>query len=468
MDTVSKILNAENTFLIGRGDSGPRNNAEKNKTPDLSLPGRGTGSQLAIVDCNSFYCSAERVFRPDLWNKPVVVLSNNDGCIISRSDEAKAFGVGMAGPYFMAKHLIEKNNIAVFSSNYNLYGDMSNRVMDTLRTLSASVEVYSVDEAFLDLSHIKDKDLAAYSLHIRETVEAWTGISVSIGVAPTKTLAKAANNLAKKNKKASNCVCILANAEDQRRALQQTRVSGIWGVGRAYADKLLNMGIISAWELRNMSEEWAYKHLGGVVGARLVKELRGEPCIELKKPLDNKKMIATTRMFGDPVNNISAVKEAIATYTSRAAEKLRRQQSAASVVSIFMVAKEEDHQIDFRHGTDIGSHTTLPAATSITHELIKPALQLVDRLYKTGTYYKKAGVMLSGLVPDASVQANLFAAAAKNGGRMLMGMIDNVNFSMRDDVLKFAASGTTRNWKMRQELRSPRYTCRWDELFEVR
>ena len=443
------------------------NIAKKNRKSDLSLPFRGTGGMVCIVDCNSFYCSAERVFRPDLWNKPVVVLSNNDGCIISRSDEAKNFGVGMAGPYFQARHLIEKHNIAVFSSNYNLYGDMSMRVMETLRTLSPSVEVYSVDEAFLDLSHIDPKDIAAYSLHIREIVEQWTGISVSIGVAPTKTLAKAANNLAKKNKKASNCVYILATEEDQRIALQQTRVGSIWGVGGAYANKLVNLGIISAWDLRNMSEEWGHRHLGGVVGARLIKELRGEPCIEMKNPLEVKKMIATTRMFGEPVNNINDIKEAVATYTSRAAEKLRRQQSAASTISVFIVAKEQDHHIDFHHGSNIGTHTTLPAATSITNELIKPAVQLIDRLYQPGTFYKKAGVMLSGLVPDTSVQANMFLPDTKNGSRMLMGMIDNVNFSMRDDVLKFAASGTTRDWKMRQELRSPRYTSRWDELFEI-
>src|SRR5450432_4001382 len=351
---------------------------EKNKEIDLSLTFGGTGGEgfKAIVDCNSFYCSAERVFRPDLFRKPVIVLSNNDGCIISRSDEAKNFGVGMAGPYFQARHLIEKHNISVFSSNYNLYGDMSMRVMDTLRTLSPSVEVYSVDEAFLDLSHIDAKDIAEYSLHIRETVELWTGISVSIGVAHTKTLAKMANNLAKNNKKKSNCVYILATEEDQRIALQQTRVGGIWGVGGAYATKLVNMGITSAWELRNMSEEWAHRHLGGVVGVRLVKELRGEPCIEMKDPLETKKMIATTRMFGEPVDNINDIKEAIATYTSRAAEKLRRQQSAASVVSVFIVAKEQDHNIDFQHGDNNGTYTTLPAATSITNELIKPAVQL--------------------------------------------------------------------------------------------
>lgn len=442
---------------------------ERNSKPDLSPPFRGTGGSIlkAIVDCNSFYCSAERVFRPDLLHKPVVVLSNNDGCIISRSDEAKAFGVGMAGPYFMAKPLIDKHGIEVFSSNYNLYGDLSMRVMDTLRTLSPSVEVYSVDEAFLDLGHIAPEDIPDYSRHIKDTVEQWTGISVSIGVAPTKTLAKMANNLAKKNKQATGCVAILATEQEQRKALQQTRVGGIWGVGGAYAGKLVNLGITSAWELRNMSEEWAHKHLGGVVGVRLIKELKGQPCIEMKNPLEVKKMIATTRMFGEPVNNITDIKEAIATYTSRAAEKLRRQQSAATAVSVFIVAREQDHQADFNRGATISSFTTLAAPTSITNELIKPAVQMIDRLYETGTYYKKAGVMLSGLVPDSSIQANMFLPETTNNGRVLMDMVDNVNFSMRDDVLKFAASGTTRNWKMRQELRSPRYTSRWDELFEV-
>ncbi len=430
-------------------------------------PIRGSGGMKAIVDCNSFYCSAERVFRPDLLNKPVVVLSNNDGCIISRSDEAKAFGVGMAGPYFQARSLIEQHNIAVFSSNYNLYGDMSMRVMDTLRTLSPSVEVYSVDEAFLDLSHIPSADLTDYSMHIRKTVEAWTGISVSVGVAPTKTLSKIANHLAKKNKRITECVSILSTKEQQREALQVTRVTGIWGVGRAYAEKLMNLGIISAWDLHNMSEEWAYKNLGGVVGARLIKELRGEPCIEMKNQLETKKMIATTRMFGEPVTDINDIREAIATYTSRAAEKLRRQQSAASIVSVFIVPKESDYLTDFHHGPNIGAQTTLPSATSVTHELIKPAVQLVEQMYENGRSYKKAGVMLSGLVPETSIQSNLFIPATKNAARMLMGTIDNVNFAMRDDVLKFAASGTTRDWKMRQELRSKRYTSRWDELFEV-
>ena len=423
----------------------------------------------AIIDCNSFYSSCERLFQPHLNKKPVVVLSNNDGCIVSRSDEAKQLGIPMAGPYFEAKHLIQENDVAVFSSNYNLYGDLSMRVMETLRTIAGkdNVEVYSVDEAFADLDFVPIEELQETAKMIKDIVEMWTGISVSIGVAPTKTLAKLANHIAKKNKLATGCVTVLATKEEQTNALKKTRVNGIWGVGGAYANKLLNFGITNAWELATMSEEWAYHNVGGVVGIRLIKELNGEQAIDMKEELDEKKMIATTRMFGSPVSNINDIKEAVATYTSRAAEKLRRQYSAAKIISVFVVKKEQNHNLNFRQGGTISTYTTLPAATSITQELIKPALQLVDRLYERGNEYKKAGVMLSSLVPDDSIQGNLFKPETKNCERKLMDMIDNINFSQRDDILKFAASGTTKDWKMRQELRSPRYTTRWEELYEI-
>lgn len=425
----------------------------------------------AIVDCNSFYCSCERLFRPDLQQKPVVVLSNNDGCIVSRSDEAKAVGVGMAAPYFEARPLIQKHNISVFSSNYNLYGDLSWRVMETLRYLvgdASKVEVYSVDEAFIDLGDIPNESLFDAAMNIRQTVEQWTGISVSIGVAPTKTLAKLANYLAKKNKAATQCVTVLATREEQVTAMKQTRVTNVWGVGGAYAKKLINLGITSAWELSTMPEEWAHSNMGGVTGMRLIRELNGLPSRDMEKPLVSKKMIATTRMFGTPVTNIDDIKEAIATYTSRAAEKLRRQHSAAKVISVFIVPREQNYEVSFRRGATVSSHITLPAATSSTNELIKPAVQLVEGLYEQGKIYKKAGVMLAGLEPDESIQGNLFATGPQKYQRLLMDMMDNINFSMRDDVLKFAASGLARDWKMRQELRSKRYTTRWEELYEVR
>ena len=247
----------------------------------------------AIVDCKSIYAACERLFKPSLHGKPVVVLSNNDGCIVSRSDEAKALGIQMAGPYYQHKAAIEKNGVAVFSSNYHLYGDLSWRVMETLRILSPHVEVYSVDESFLDLTGIDETKLYEYSLFLKHTTELWTGIPVSIGVAPTKVLSKVANRLAKKDKKGTKGVMILQTPEQQMKALERTAVEDVWGVGSAGSKKLRMFNINTAWDLRNMSEAWASKNLGGVVGVRLIKELRGEPCIEMKDPLETKKMIAT-------------------------------------------------------------------------------------------------------------------------------------------------------------------------------
>ncbi|MFL5742732.1 MAG: Y-family DNA polymerase [Flavisolibacter sp.] len=424
----------------------------------------------AIVDCNSFYCSCERVFRPELEQKPVVVLSNNDGCIISRTDEAKALGVEMTGPYFKTKETIEKNGITVFSSNYHLYGNMSWRVMETLKELAGKeqVEVYSVDEAFVDLKNFDQSDLHQLGLTIRKMVEQWTGIKVSVGVAPTKTLAKLANYMAKKNKEQTQCVTVLDSKEKIIEALRKTRVGTLWGVGGRFAEKLNALGITTAWDLYNLSEDWVRTNLGGVTGVRLLKELNGEHALHMKEELTNKKMIATTRMFGSPVKELSDIKEALATYTSRAAEKLRRQHSAASVINVFVVPREESHSTSFRHGSSVSSYTILPSPTVLTQDLIRPAMKMAESIFEPGRQYKKAGVVLSGLVPDDSIQASLFEPPGESIGRFLMDMIDNINFSMRDDLVKFASSGTKKNWKMRQEFHSPRYTTRWEEIYEVR
>jgi DNA polymerase V len=310
--------------------------------------------------------------------------------------------------------------------------------------------------------------LKKVAAEIKDTVEQWTGVKVSVGVAPTKTLAKLANSIAKKDKAASKGVTLLVDDDSVIQALQTTPVKILWGVGTRFAEKLNNLGIYSAWDLRNQPEEWVRKNLGGVVGVRLFRELKGEECIIMDEPLVNKKMIATTRMFGEPVTDLHDIKEAVATYTARAAEKLRRQHSAATVINTFVVPKEERKEGErFRHGPMVSASTVLLQPTSITNELIKPAVRMAEQLYKEGEQYKKAGVMLSGLVPDNSVQGNLFEPG-RSVGRFLMEMMDNINFSMRDDVVKFAASGTKRNWKMRQEFHSPRYTTRWDELYEVR
>jgi DNA polymerase V len=406
------------------------------------------------------------LFRPDLENKPVIVLSNNDGCIISRSDEAKAFGIAMAGPYFKAKPLIEKHSVATFSSNYNLYGDLSWRVMETLRQLvgADNVEVYSVDEAFLNLDFVAKSNLYEFALHIRRTVEEWTGIKVSVGVAPTKVLAKVANRLSKKNKAASNCVMVLNSKQKIDEALKKTSVDDVWGVGYQYAEKLKHQQIYTAYDLSMKDIGWAAKQLGGVVGARLVRELKGIVSTSMEEQLTEKKMIATTRMFGEPVTDIKSIKEAVATYVSRAAEKLRRQNGAAKMISVFLVTKEENHNATFNRGATISSYTTLDKATSFTNELIKPAVEMAERLFEKGRVYKKAGVMLSKIVPDTSVQGNLFLPDTKNRSKLLMDIIDNINFSQRNDILKFASSGTERNWKMQQNFHSPKYTSRWEDL----
>lgn len=424
----------------------------------------------AIVDCNSFYCSCERLFRPDLRNKPVVVLSNNDGCIISRTDEAKILGVGMAAPYYQNKDIIEKNDVAVFSSNYNLYGDLSMRVMDTLRWLAGenNVEVYSVDEAFLSLDSIPPGQLASAATYIKQTVEKWTGIAVSVGVAPSKVLSKVANRLSKKDKHGSKGIMVLNDLQSIRQALEKTAVDDIWGVGRRYAMKLHQLGIDNGWQLSKMPEEWARKNLGGVVGVRLIKELNGIACIPMKDPLEVKKMIATTRMFGKPVFELNDIREAVATYTARAAEKLRRQYCAAGMLQVFVVTNGNKNEKYEYNPQSRYQYTTFSKATAETGELIRYALPLADKLYQPGLKYLKAGVILSSLVPDNSIQTNLFTTELQNRRNLLMQAVDNINFSHRDDIVKYVASGLKRNWKMRQELRSKRYTTRWDELFEIR
>ncbi len=428
-------------------------------------------SRYAIVDCNSFYCSCERLFQPQLLHKPVVVLSNNDGCIVSRTDEAKALGIPMAVPYFEWKQKLTQNDVAVFSSNYNLYGELSHRVMDVLRSIVGSrhVEVYSVDEAFINLEHITPEQLHDTIVSLKTKVELWTGIKVSVGVAPTKTLCKVANRLAKKQKLETNCIVILNTQAEINAALKSTKVADIWGVGRQYALKLCDtFNVYTAYDLSLLSEHFGHKHLGGVVGIRLIRELNGLPSIAMKQELTVKKMIGTSRMFGAAVTQLQALHEAVATYTTRAAEKLRRQQGAAKCISVFLVTEKTDFSThDFR-GNTISAYTELPNATSNTNELIKAALPLVTALYTNEQAYKKAGVTLSNIVYDNSIQTNLFVATTHHNYKKLMHTIDNINFSQRNDVLKFAASGTQRNWKMRQALISKRYTTRWNELCEVR
>ena len=426
----------------------------------------------AIVDCNSFYCACERLFQPQLQHAPVVVLSNNDGCIVSRSDEAKQLGINMAIPYFQAKELIEKNKVHAFSSNYHLYGDLSWRVMETMRQLAppGCVEVYSVDEAFINLDHIASDQLQAYCVSLKKKIETWTGISVSIGVGPNKVLSKVANRLAKKSKLLTGCVVILNDTKKIQAALQSTPIDDVWGIGYSYSEKLKTYGINTAYALSIKDLSWGKRFLGGVPGMKLIRELKGMHSHDMQAPRTSKKMIATTRMFGRTVSEWQEIEEALATYATRTAEKLRRQHSAAYGVSVFLL-KKTPPQTDishYHHGRQVSGYVKLDNPSNLTPDIIKAVVTLGKSLYEQGELYKKAGVILSDFVPDNALQTNLFVAPRDQNRKKLMNVIDNMNAAFRDDILKFATSGTQKNWKMRSERRSKRYTTRWDELCLVR
>jgi DNA polymerase V len=426
----------------------------------------------AIVDCNSFYCACERLFQPQLQHAPVVVLSNNDGCIVSRSDEAKQLGINMAIPYFQAKELIEKNKVHAFSSNYHLYGDLSWRVMETMRQLAppGSVEVYSVDEAFINLDHIASDQLQDYCVSLKKKIETWTGISVSIGVGPNKVLSKVANRLAKKSKLLTGCVVILNDTKKIQAALQSTPIDDVWGIGYSYSEKLKTYGINTAYALSIKDLSWGKRFLGGVPGMKLIRELKGMHSHDMQAPRTSKKMIATTRMFGRTVSEWQEIEEALATYATRTAEKLRRQHSAAYGVSVFLL-KKTPPQTDishYHHGRQVSGYVKLDNPSNLTPDIIKAVVALGKSLFEQGELYKKAGVILSDFVPDNALQTNLFVASRDQNRKKLMNVIDNMNAAFRDDILKFATSGTQKNWKMRSERRSKRYTTRWDELCLVR
>lgn len=419
----------------------------------------------AIIDCNSFYASCEKVFRPDLNGRPIVVLSNNDGCIIARNDEAKAAGMPMGAPFFKIREQITAANVAVFSSNYALYGDLSRRVMEVIYSINKQIEVYSVDEVFIDVDHIAIAELTDYCRYIIDTVYRWTGIPVSIGVGRTKVLAKVANRLSKKNKALYKGLYVLDNEQKEVEALKATAVEDIWGVGRQYTKKLRLWGIGTAFELSKRDENWGQKYLGGVVGVRLLKELKGICCLELQEGLETKKMITSTRSFGRAVCTLSEMKEAIATYTCRAAEKLRLQESVAGYIYVFMITNRFSDNDEYTKRSD---SMTLPIATSCSNLLIQYAQKLVENCYREGLRYKKGGVVLSMIIPQGSVQGNLFDTATVDPRHVsLQKTLDYINRKNGIDTIKYAATGIDRNWKMRSEERSPLYTTSWNDIPKI-
>ena len=413
---------------------------------------------FGLIDCNNFYASCERLFRPDLANRPVVVLSNNDGCIIARSNEAKALGIGMGTPYFKQESLIRKHDVAVFSSNYPLYGDISQRVMDVLMRLEPDVEVYSIDEAFIRLPAGKPCDLETRGLFLKANVQKHTGIPVSIGLGPTKTLAKIANRFAKKNP-ATAGVFSISDRQSLDSLLAAVDIADIWGIGRRHAARLKNQGIHTALQLKNCGDSWLRKQLT-VTGLRTAMELRGIPCISLEKSVPARKSICTSRSFGQPVHTLGDLQEAVASYATQAAYKLRSGRLRTTVVDVFIRTnsfKKDEPQYCNRRTF------TLPAPSSHTATLIKVALASLKAIYRTGYRYQKAGVLLNGLVPENYEQLQLFHAPGPRH-TLLMKAVDEINKRWGRDTIQPAAAGIAKEWRFRQMKKSPAYTTRWSEL----
>jgi DNA polymerase V len=417
---------------------------------------------FALVDCNNFYVSCERAFNPQLINKPVIVLSNNDGCAVARSNEAKTLGIKMAVPVFQIKDIIRKHNVKVYSSNYALYGDMSNRVMQTLTGFTPNMEVYSIDEAFLDLSKFNRIDLTDYGRKIKATVEKWTGIPVSVGIARTKTLAKIANRLAKHSSKA-NGVLDLSDSKHLDRALEMTEVGDVWGIGRRYAKFLMAKGIVNARQLRDADEKLIRKKMG-IVGIRLLLELKGISCYKLEQSPPQKQSITVSRTFKTEIESLDELHEAVAAYVSCGAEKLRREKSVAGILIVYVMTNR--FKKDYRYNS---ISINLPVRSSDTAELIGYARDGLERIHKKGCQYKKAGILLNDLGPEEEVQANFFDTIDRKRSRKLMQTIDEVNRNMGSDTLQYGAVGLSRNqsWKTSFNMRSKSYTTCWDQLPEV-
>jgi DNA polymerase V len=437
-----------------------------------SLPSSPPSIVYAMVDCNNFYASCERVFDPSLIGKPIAILSNNDGCVIARSQEAKDAGVPMGAPEFKHRREFKEKGVIMKSSNYALYGDMSHRVMETLRYLTHDIEVYSIDEAFAELSTNIYSDLEEYGRVIRETILKWTGLPVSVGIAPSKTLAKIANHIAKKNPKYDG-VMSLCNHPDTDTFLEKTPLMDIWGIGHGLTVRMNRYGIKNALELRKTvkNKKWVRKHLA-VTGLRTVLELNGLPCSGLSEGRDSRKGILTSRMFGKPLYQLEDIQEAISTFMSRAAEKLRAQGSLASVISVNLIG---DKYENIRGRYKFGAGYPLKVPTAHTPTMIHIARALARSAFQEGRKYKKAAVMLTGIVPNSEVQMDLFDPEHFTQKQYrLMECMDRINSKFGRNHAAFAATGLHKKgdyrnkWLMNQNHLSKRYTTRWDELLSAK
>jgi DNA polymerase V len=417
---------------------------------------------FALVDCNNFYASCERVFQPKLIGRPIVVLSNNDGCVIARSNEAKALGVPMGAAYFKYKDDFKRRGITAMSSNYALYGDLSNRVMSVLSSFTPNAEIYSIDECFLDFSGFEHLNLTDYSRHIRQTVFRWTGIPVSIGIAQNKTLAKIANRLAKKSTKA-NGVLDLCDSPWLDDALRRTEVGDVWGIGRRWAKMLKERGIATAYDLRDAPEGWVRQKMGGV-GLRTLKELQGVSCIQLEDETPDKQTICVSRSFGKTLTDYDDLKAAISTFADIASAKLRKNHLVTSGINIFV--QTSPFRLDltqYNNSITVGLHPQ----TCDLRVIHQAALQGLKKIFKSDIHYKKAGVLLLDLVRPENVQRGLFDAPIQREDK-LSKVCDQINGRLGEGLINLGQVRRPKTWYMTQNHRSPSYTTKWKDLIHVK
>ena len=411
--------------------------------------------KIALVDCNSFYVSCERLFNPKIHKKAVVVLSNNDGCVISRSKEAKDLGIKMGEPFFKVKDLVKKNKVKVFSSNYALYGDLSRRVMKVLKTFSPKVEIYSIDEAFIDLSFMDEKGIEDYGNEIRTRVLKWTGIPTSVGIASTKTLSKVANHIAKKDKKG---VVYLDQNIDEK--LKKFPIEDIWGVGKQLAKFYRKNEIINAYDLKNVSNTWVKKGTN-VLGAKTAMELRGITCIDLQVDQTKRKNCCVSRSFGRKVTEIQELEESIVTHCLNAAEKIRADEQTAKTITVFIRTSPFDKSKKYYSNS---KSVDLAIKTNNSIELIKNAIKALNEIYKAGYKYQKAGIILSDLQDEKGGQENLLSPLLENKSKSLMKAIDYTNSKYGRYAISIARAGLDKGWKMRREHSSKIDTASIDSL----
>jgi len=421
---------------------------------------------IALVDCNSFYATCEQVFRPDLWGKPVVVLSNNDGCIIAANKEAKAISeISMFEPIFKIKKQLIKHNVTIFSSNYTLYGEMSQRVMNILSAFSPQVEIYSIDEAFVDVSGMEYFSLNQFGHQMKDTIFDYTGLPVGVGIAPTKVLAKLANRISKKRVSENQGVFVIDSEEKRIEALKWATIKMIWGIGSKHAKRLKKIGIFTAYEFTQLPEEWVRKNMT-VVGVRIWNELKGQPSIKFKTMPKPKKGIGTSKSFGKKIEDLGMIQEACSYYISEVSEVLRNQKSCATYLQVFLHTNYfSDRDKQYSNSITV----TLSIPTSDTFVLISEAKKALDAIYKPGYRFKKVGVCLSGIIPREYVQGNLFVAAPQCDKKELMNVFDTMNRKYGKSTLFSGLVGTrVKEWELIKEDRSPRYTTQWNELLKVK